>query len=101
MLEDDAGEPSDFLFVELDFIKRLCLREVEAWSSGGDGSTTQALELQFLSEHPGRWTGAYCANAEKHARTDFYRGFLAVLDTFIEAEMAYLEDGTPRKASDV
>jgi len=98
LLEDDAGEPSDFLFVELDFIKRLCLREIEVWSSGGDGRTTRELELQFLSEHPGQWTGAYCANAEKYARTDFYRGFLAVLDTFIEAEMAYLEDGTLRRA---
>jgi hypothetical protein len=97
-LEDDAGEPSDFLFVELDFIKRLCLREIEVWSSGGDGGTTRELELQFLREHPGRWTGAYCADAEKYARTDFYRGFLAVLDTFIEAEMAYLEDGTLCKA---
>ena len=92
LLEDDAGEPPDFLFVELDFVKRLCLREIEVWSSGGDGSATQALELQFLSEHPGRWAGAYCADAEKYARTDFYRGFLAVLDAFIEAEMAYLED---------
>jgi len=92
LLEDDAGEPSDFLFVELDFIKRLCLREIEVWSSGRDGTATQALELQFLSEHPGRWAGSYCADAEKYARTDFYRGFLAVLDAFIEAEMAYLED---------
>jgi len=99
LLEGGAGEPFDFLFVELDFMKRLCLREIEAWSSGGDGSATQALELQFLNEHPGRWTGAYCADAEKYARTDFYKGFLTVLDAFIEAEMAYLGDGTLSNAS--
>ena len=99
LLEDDAGEPSDFLFVELDFMKRLCLHEIEVWLSGGDGGATQALELQFLNEHPGRWTGAYCAEAEKYARTDFYQGFLTVLDAFIEAEMEYLGDRTLSDAS--
>ena len=94
LLDDDAGEPSDFLFVELDFVKRLCLEETEAWSHGRDGRATQALELQFLREHPGRWAGAYCADAGKYARTDFYRGFLAVLDNFMEAEIEYLEEGT-------
>jgi len=91
-LTSDAAEPPDFLFVELDFVKRVCLREIEAWSGGGDGGATQALELRFLGEHPGKWTRTYCADAEKHARTDFFRGFLAVLDTFVEAEMAYLRE---------
>jgi TorA maturation chaperone TorD len=100
LLEDDAGEAWDFLFVELDFMKRLCLLEAEAWSPGGDGNTTQSLELRFLSEHPGRWTGVYCAIAGRYARTDFYRGFLTVLDAFIVGEMAYLEEGMFREGTE-
>ena len=52
-LEDDAGEPSDFLFVELDFIKRLCLREIEAWSSGRDGTHNPGTRAAILERASG------------------------------------------------
>ncbi len=90
LLEEEPGEPPDFLFVELDFMKQLCLREVEESSSGRSAGTTRAIELGFLRQHIGSWAAVYCIEAEKHARTDFYRGFLIILDGFIAAEMAYL-----------
>lgn len=96
-LEEDAREPADFLFVELDFVKQLCSRETEAWSRGADGRPLQELELRFLREHPARWAHTYCVEAEEHVHTDFYRGFLAILDGFMESEMTYLEEETFRQ----
>jgi TorA maturation chaperone TorD len=91
-LEEEPRESPDFLFVELDFMKQLCLREIKESSSGRSVRVTRAIEREFLQEHLGRWAEAYCVEAGKHARTDFYRGFLAVLDGFIIAEEAYLEE---------
>jgi putative dimethyl sulfoxide reductase chaperone len=92
LLEEGPREPPDFLFVELDFMKQLCLREAKESLSGRSAGTTRAIEREFLREHIGKWAGVYCVEAEKHARTDFYRGFLAVLDGFIAVEMVHLEE---------
>lgn len=55
-----------------------------------DATTTLGKEEEFLRELLGSWAGEYCAQAEKYARTEFYQGFLAVLDDFISIEMEYL-----------
>ncbi len=88
--DENICEMLDYLGVELDFMYQLCLREVEQWSSGKDASATLTDEEEFLQEHLGSWVGEYCAQAEKHAWTTFYRGFLAVLDAFISLEIEYL-----------
>jgi len=89
-LEDAPIESPDFLFVELDFMKQLCLREIEESPCGALAHATRAVEREFLRKHLGTWAGAYCAEADRHARTVFYRGFLAVLDGFIASEISYL-----------
>jgi TorA maturation chaperone TorD len=72
-------------------MRQLCLREIDQWSCGMDATTTLAKEEEFLRDHLGSWAGEYCAQAGKYARTEFYRGFLAVLDDFISIEMEYLQ----------
>jgi TorA maturation chaperone TorD len=92
LLAGSAGEADDFLFVEVDFARQMCLREAEAWPRDSDGRAFQMLELRFLKEHPARWAGLYCGEAERHAGTDFYRGLLAILEGFLESERTYLEE---------
>ena len=89
--DENISEMLDYMCVELDFMYQLCLREVEEWSSGRDATTTLIHEDEFLREHLGSWLGDFCAQAEKYARTAFYRGFLVVLDVFIGIEMEYLQ----------
>lgn len=91
-LDDESCESPDFLFVELDFMKQLCLREMDEWSKGMPAGATRAIEREFLREHLGRWAGDYCAEAVRHARTVFYRGWLSVLDGFIDDEKVHLEE---------
>ncbi len=93
LLPDEAvTEPPDYLCVELDFMHQLCHRESEQWLSGANGTATLAIEERFLREHLGSWVGEFCAQAEKYASTDFYRGFLAILDAFIAIDMEYLQE---------
>ena len=89
-LDDVSGESPDFLFVELDFMKQLCLREIEESLCGALADATRTVELEFLRKHLGSWAGAYCAEAERYAHTVFCRGFLAVLAGFIGSEISHL-----------
>jgi hypothetical protein len=91
-LGDESRESPDFLFVELDFMKQLCLREVEESLGRMPVGPTRAIERQFLGQHVGKWAEGYCIEAGMHARTALFRGFLAVLDGFIAAETAYLDE---------
>jgi len=91
-LEDASGESPDFLFVELDFMKQLCHREIEESLCGALADATRTVEREFLRKHLGSWAGAYCSEAERYARSLFYRGFLAVLAGFIASEISYLNE---------
>ncbi len=88
--DDSVHETEDFLCVELDFMKQLCLREQDQWKSDGVASVTVATEHKFLREHLGSWAGQFCERVEKHALTDFYKGCALILEAFITADMAYL-----------
>jgi TorA maturation chaperone TorD len=92
MLPDESiPESPDYLCVELDFMKNLCLREKEQWLSGEEASETLALEKGFLTEHLGCWMGDFCSVTKKHAMTDFYRGFCEILDEVIRMDLEYLK----------
>lgn len=90
MPEDTVHESPDYICIELDFMKHLCLREQDQWSSDLDVSETIAHEEAFLKRHLGSWVGNFCQQVEKHALTDFYRGFALILDAFITMDMAFL-----------
>jgi TorA maturation chaperone TorD len=90
--EDSVTEPPDYLSVELDFMKQLCLRERDQWLSREETHETLAHQEAFLREHLGRWVKDFCRAVEAHARTDFYKGFAMILDAFILKETAYLRD---------
>ncbi len=92
LLEQESCESPDFLFIELDFMKQLCLREIEESLSRMPTEATRAMEQEFLRRHLGSWAKRYCVEAEKHAQTRFYRGFLAVLDGFVSAETSRLDE---------
>lgn len=90
LLPDEAvPEPADFLCVELDFMRQLCLREQEEWSSGGAAAETIALQREFLAEHLGRWVGDFCRALQAHGITGFYRGIGLILGAFIRTELEW------------
>jgi putative dimethyl sulfoxide reductase chaperone len=101
--DETVTDAADYLCVELDFMKQLCLREETLRLEEGEvGETiakttaqtvTQTIELEeeFLRVHLGNWVGAFCSAVEKHASTDFYRGFALILDACIRVDRKWLE----------
>jgi TorA maturation chaperone TorD len=83
-------ESPDYLCVQLDFMKQLCRREQHLRSANRDVAENVACQAAFLKKHLGSWVGDYCQQVQKHALTDFYRGFALVLNDFIKRDMQYL-----------
>ncbi|NIR13014.1 MAG: molecular chaperone TorD family protein [Desulfobacterales bacterium] len=91
MLPDETvHEPPDYICVELDFMKRICLKEQDLWSSEGDVLKVIATEETFLTEHLGSWVGEFCQQVERHALTDFYRGFAVIMEAVVLTEVQYM-----------
>jgi TorA maturation chaperone TorD len=90
--DETVRESADYLCVELDFMKELCLREQSRWLKDERVRETVAQEEEFLRRHLGNWVGDFCTEVEKHALTDFYRGFSLILDAFIGLEKEWLGD---------
>ncbi|MFH1652375.1 MAG: molecular chaperone TorD family protein [Chloroflexota bacterium] len=91
MLPDEStGEPPDFLGIELDFMRRLCLREHECRKSGAGAAALFSEEESFLREHLGEWVAVFCAGVGDYVTTDFYRAFLRLLEHFVAEELKFL-----------
>jgi TorA maturation chaperone TorD len=88
--DETVGESPDYLCVELDFMSHLCRREQDLWHRGEEVRETVAQEKEFLKEHLGQWVGDFARGAEKHAATDFYRGFSLILDAFVAMDLEWL-----------
>jgi TorA maturation chaperone TorD len=92
LLPDEAvRESADYLCVELDFMKQLCLREQTLREAGAEVRETVTLEEEFLRIHL-NWAADFCREVEKHASTDFYRGFGLILNAYIRADRERLRD---------
>lgn len=92
MPDDSVTESPDYLCIELDFMKHLCLREENQWASSAHVSETLAHEEAFLRNHLGSWVGDFCEQVNKHALTNFYRGFALILAAFIDMDMTFLKE---------
>jgi putative dimethyl sulfoxide reductase chaperone len=92
--DERVSDSADYLFVELDFMKQLCLREEALRLREEEGAETIAgtiaLQEEFLRLHPGDWVGEFCSAVEKYASTDFYRGSALILDAYIRVDRKYL-----------
>ncbi len=91
--DETVSDSADYLCVELDFMRQLCLREESLWRQEEDEETiaqTIALEEEFLRVHLGHWVGEFCSSVEKHASTDFYRGLALILDAYIRTDRKWL-----------
>jgi len=81
-------ESPDFFCIELDFMRvtsnRIANEHTEA-------KTLLGLQKDFLNEHLGAWVGEYVKEAITHAETDFYKGWLMVLQGVVEVEKIYLQ----------
>lgn len=88
--DETIHESPDYLVIELDFMKQLCLREQEERAADANTGKTLAYQKAFLRHHLCNWVGDFCRQVERHAFSDFYRGFFCIMDAFLETDLRYL-----------
>ncbi len=84
-MDGETPERFDYLGVELAYIAQLARREAAALSAGDDILAAAALDRQFsfFQKHLLPWVPAYVKKALEYARTDFYTGYLWLLEGFL------------------
>lgn len=76
------GEPPDYIAVEMDFMRFLCDREVEAHKSGNAQHLIKEEEA-FLREHLAGWVPVFCANVRCFTDNVFYSGLADLTEGWI------------------
>jgi len=80
VLDQVKANRPDYLGLELGFVGFLYDK---AHQAGVQGDAARAEEYaqkadKFLRDHPGRWAGRFCKEAETYAETDFYQGVIDI-----------------------
>jgi TorA maturation chaperone TorD len=73
---EEWHQPSDYIGVELDFMRLLCEREEEERKNIEMDALRQVLKLEysFIEEHLALWVPLFCEKMFQQAHADYYRG---------------------------
>ena len=73
---DEWHQPSDYIGVELDFMRLLCERERQGREKMEMDALRQILEIEksFLEEYLAPWVPIFCEKMLQQAHEDYYRG---------------------------
>jgi TorA maturation chaperone TorD len=73
---EEWHQPSDYIGVELDFMRLLCEREDQEWEKRQEDASRQILKVEksFLEEHLVLWVPLFCEKMFEQADEDYYRG---------------------------
>jgi len=84
----------DHIAAELEFLRILAQRTLEAYSAGKTDEATELLTVhkRFISEHVGRWLPKLSADMQRFAQSDFYRFLALYSEGFIEIESELLDE---------
>jgi len=79
-------EPPDYIGIELDFMRLICLREKEAWQAGSADKAVEYLEAgrDFLKKHIVLWVPGFCEEMYNRAELNFYKGIAQLTRGFVE-----------------
>jgi TorA maturation chaperone TorD len=87
-------ESEDHVSAELEFMRILCNRTVEALSKGDEDEACALLasQLDFLTDHLYAWSPMLTSEVRRFAQTDLYQGLSWLTDGFLETDAEFLED---------
>jgi TorA maturation chaperone TorD len=73
---DEWHQPPDYIGVELDFMRLLCSKELEAYEKQGANILSETLhaEHSFVENHLGVWVPQFCEKMFLEAEEDYFRG---------------------------
>jgi len=89
---EEWRQPSDYIGVELDFMRLLCERERQEREKMEMGALRQVLEIEkaFLEEHLALWVPLFCEKMAQQAREDFYRGVARLTTGLVACDGIYV-----------
>ncbi len=85
---DSVNVPEDHAGIELEFMARLCQKELDALDAGDTEAveTVRAAQKSFLTDHLLRWMFQLCDDLERRAKSSLYRGLAETTRQFLEFE---------------
>jgi TorA maturation chaperone TorD len=90
-IPEEWHQPSDYIGVELDFMRLLCEKELKMWKESGANLTLEVVEMErsFLENHLGLWLNDFCQKMVEQAREDYYRGVARLSIGLVEYDRVY------------
>jgi TorA maturation chaperone TorD len=93
-LEPAGAQPDteDHLVAEAEFMSALAIKEAWALAQGEDGAATITRDAQraFLTDHLGRWAGAFAQALGGATPLAYYTAAAALLEVWVEVEVTTL-----------
>lgn len=88
----DLDLPEDHIAFELEFMAFLCQESNTAFTAQEPSGVLACLreEKKFLEHHLSNWVDRFCADIEKHADTDFYKGLARITRGYLHLEHGIL-----------
>ncbi len=89
----DLDLPEDHIAFELEFMAFLCQESNIAFTAQEPSGVLACLreEKRFLEHHLSNWVDRFCADIEKHADTDFYKGLAKITRGYLHLEQGILD----------
>lgn len=85
-IPEEWHQPPDYIGVELDFMRLLCERELEAWKIENLNLVKETFltENSFIKNHIGSWVPDFCETMKKEARLKYFKGIARLTKGMIE-----------------
>ena len=91
----DLNIPEDHAGIELEFMARLCRKELDAMTGGDEGAVWDVRRTQqtFVRDHLLVWMPRMCDDLEARAKSGLYRGLAQMTRRFLSLEREELDAG--------
>ena len=91
----DLNIPEDHAGIELEFMARLCRKELDAMTGGDEGAVWDVRRTQqtFVRDHLLVWMPRMCDDLEARAKSGLYRGLAQTTRRFLSLEREELDAG--------
>ena len=90
---EEWHQPSDYIGVELDFMRFLCEKEMRLRDDGEPNTLREAVEAEnsFLEEHLALWVPIFCKRMFQQAHEDYYRGVARLTAGLVAYDGTYVK----------
>jgi TorA maturation chaperone TorD len=98
---DEWHQPPDYIGVELDFMRLLCSKELEAYEKQETDilSGTLHAEQSFVENHLGVWVPQFCEKMFSQAEEDYFRGLAHLTVGLIKYDRIHTKNSTSKITS--